>query len=200
MQHLLTRRSRDLETYYKFDAYYSEYHMPTHHNRSSTFVLSGATYNLSPPMLNITTEPYSSKDRCYDGTEYSAAYILSRSICQPEKFYQWGFSFMLSFLFLLVTIILWIALYIVWLCTFKRGSEPAQFVFGSLKTAVQVSAAMDQAVDGRVTDMNNETLEKERRDRRVVVPLSEAQVAEEAKEPLKSVFRGQVVYHQFEIE
>jgi hypothetical protein len=171
--------------------------MPADHDRSSTFVLSGATYNLRAPLLNVTTEEYWSYDRCYDGNEISAAYILSNSICQPEKHYQWGFSFMLSFLFLLVTIILWIALYIVWLCTFYRGSEPAGLVFGSLKTAVQVSAAMDQAVDGRVTGMNNEALEKERRHRRVVVPLSEAEAAEESKEPLKSVLGGEVVYHQF---
>lgn len=45
-------------------------------------------------------------------------------------------------------------------------------VFGSLKTAVQVVTAIDQAVEGRSTEMSYVTLKKDRKDRRITVPLT----------------------------
>lgn len=103
---------------------------------------------------------YGKAARGYEGQAYSVEDIQRLGICQQQNTYQWGFSFGLTFFFLVTTLALGLALYIIWLCTF-RGDELADSVFGSLKTAVVVSAAISDAVKGDPSEMSNAALEKE---------------------------------------
>lgn len=177
----------DLEAYYDYDSASHDYTMPKNGGGNSSFIVSGTTYNLSAPLLDILY--LSSWLVCYQEHAFTLPAIVDATICQPENYYQWGFAFGLTFFFLLATLWLAIALYIVRLCTF-RGGDLADSVFGGLKTAVQVSAALDRAVGGKSAEINNVALEKERKAQGIAVPLSKVQnlksddSTEDSKRPL----------------
>lgn len=59
-------------------------------------------------------------------------------------------------------------------------------MFGSLKTAVRVSAAISDVVSGDSSGMSNARLENERESHRIAVPLSVRETPDRAEEPVEA--------------
>ena len=138
---------------------------------SSNLTLDGEAHILTSPVLNISyTEMrgiYGYRGR---GKAYSFSDLKRLGVCQLDGTYQWGFSAGLSCLFLIVTIVLGLALYISWVCTFQ-GGELADSTFGTLKTAMAVFAAIEKLVVSRAAHLSNAELESERKRLAIAVPL-----------------------------
>lgn len=156
--------------------YYPNGSIPINWSLQSTFNRSGTVYDLSAPLLNIT-QPLSTV-RSYDGQLYLADQVSRSEIAMPANYYQWGFSFGLTFLFLIATLLIGLALYVVWLSSFWEA-ELADSIFGSLKTPIKVAEALAQAVEADIHVLSNAELEAERKRLEVAVPIS-------AGEPLVS--------------
>ena len=113
---------------------------------NSTFYALDDVYHLGPPLLTIRVPEQITMG--YDNQLYSTEYLRHNGVCQPRNKYKWGFSFNLTFAWLLASGVLGLALYAVWLGTF-RGGELADAIFGSEKTVLVVAEAYQDAVGGR---------------------------------------------------
>ncbi|OQO09543.1 hypothetical protein B0A48_04945 [Cryoendolithus antarcticus] len=127
----------------------------TSFHTSSNFTHNGHTYQLDNNTLSLsslivandTSGNYivsidSNHDPVfiYDSDILTYNDLLQTGICQPQKTYQWGFSFLLLFVFLVTMIVLSLALYIYRCFECKAsGREETTSVFGPFKTAIVVA-------------------------------------------------------------
>lgn len=125
---------------------------------------------LGPPLLNITIPDELTVK--YDSRFFVADDIAERGVCQasPNR-YQWGFSFHLTFAYLVTSTILALALYIIWLRS-GDGKELADTIFGDLKTAVVVAQAVDEVTFAPASQMREKALQMLKSEQRVGVDLS----------------------------
>ena len=131
----------------------------------STFHGEDEDYALRPPLLDIDVPSSLSVE--FEGRIYDRTVIERSGVCQPGSKYLWGFSYQLTFEFLLVTSVLTLALYFLWILSgADHASELADTIFGSLRTALVVSQAMHETTGGECADMSNQELETAMRARR----------------------------------
>ncbi|KAK5113616.1 hypothetical protein LTR85_010845 [Meristemomyces frigidus] len=113
---------------------------------ASSFTFSNRTYPLLPPLLNITTlpiDPYSLYT--YQNRTIALDDIIhgGGGLCQPQKHYRWGFSFLLLFTYLVVTCVFTIVVYCVWLDTLRyKLDRHTSHLYGTLSTALEVGASI----------------------------------------------------------
>lgn len=69
---------------------------------ASTIILSGHNWTLPAPPLNIVSNGLNN-EIVYVGSNvtYNQSWISNNTICEPETSYQWGFSFLMLFTFLI---------------------------------------------------------------------------------------------------
>jgi hypothetical protein len=86
-------------------------------DKSSTFSIPGQPdQQLSAPLLNITTNNLANSDSniYYQGRTFDVAQLQDMGTCVPEQRNQWDFSLILLFMWLSVTRLLSIFMYLVW--------------------------------------------------------------------------------------
>ena len=129
-------------------------------NVSSNFEYT-QTFNLSTPTLNISAY-YIASDYIFgwnwtaftnlsdavfvaNGVQYSFDYMSANGTCQALRTYQWGFSFVLLFTFL-ITLLVWsIGTYIFWLeAHFALKVQDIYEIPGEYEAVIGLSAAMQQ--------------------------------------------------------
>jgi len=88
-------------------------------NVTSTFVLRGHNISLPPPTL--TFERTEDDFWMHDNKTYSKDDVTGT--CQPEKTYQWGFSFYALLAFCVTTTVYAIIMYSLWLKTFLHSRK-----------------------------------------------------------------------------
>lgn len=89
---------------------------------------------------------------------------LSCSICEPQKLFRWGFSLILLFMFLSITWLLSIIVYVVWVIdywTSYRHAAEERKLFGSLRTTLAVAGSiLEELGPEEANDLSNEELKK----------------------------------------
>lgn len=138
-------------------------------NVNSTFHAIDQVYHLSPPLLTIRSPAQYTMG--YDFHVYNTDYLRDNGVCQPRNKYKWGFSFNLTFAWLLTSNVLALSLYAVWLSTF-RGGELADTVFGSEKTVMVVAEAYQDVLGREAPRMSNEELASARKNCHIGVDVS----------------------------
>ena len=139
------------------------------YDTSSVFHFEGKAHPLPSPSLDmykaVLTVP-SDKHKYMDGIPalwtyggycYNRDSLSQWSICQPQNYYSWGVSFLQLFVFLIVTIIFAVLLYIAWMRTKLRqhSGEDAKKMFGRFRTAIEVSTALHQDFGQKTVDMSD---------------------------------------------
>ena len=82
-------------------------------------------------------------------------------MCRTLKSYEWGFSFLLLFSFMVTTVPLTLLLLAIWWRHHdKLWSQQVDMLFGSLKTALAVTASIRARIGDRVDDMTNSELRR----------------------------------------
>lgn len=130
---------------------------PCSHQTDSVFHAANQTYHLRPPLLQLTTEYHPMFE--YGGKKFNWTMLRAGGVCQPTTKYCWGFSQQLLFGFGLTTLLVACLLCMLW----RRGAllDPesvADDIFGSFKTAVVVSAAIDDATGSDCSEMSDASL------------------------------------------
>ena len=107
----------------------------------------------------------------FDGVDYTEEYILSQGVCQPEKTYQWGFSFLFLFVVLVFTIVVGAMLCAVWFDThgfIDSTGDP----LGSFRAALLIAAAIKQELGDEAERMTNKELKRELTRRKALMSMS----------------------------
>ncbi|KAK3681547.1 hypothetical protein LTR37_020855 [Vermiconidia calcicola] len=151
------------ELYDAVVAYLELYGMPGERftlDNSSIFSYRGEDYRLDPPTLTFgSSVAYSYESSPHKGLTVDT--LLTWGVCQPTKNYQWGFSFLLLFIFLIVTLLLATMLFLVWLmCYPKDGGVAIHQVFGDLATAVRVGDIVRSELGDNVATMVDKAMTK----------------------------------------
>lgn len=102
-------------------------------------------------------------DFLYSVFKYDDQLLLPRElrdtgICQAQETYRWGFSSVLTFIFLLLTIWMSVWLAIIWLR--QSSSGEAGKLFGTFRTAVEVADRIRKEVGDGVDDMTDDEIAK----------------------------------------
>ena len=94
--------------------------------------------------------------------------LRQKGVCTPQQLYTWGFSFVLLFAFLLVSFVVWMSVYIVWVHVELEAKQTDRaMVFGSLRTALEVGAVLRDNIGDDAQEMKNEGLERAAREGRL---------------------------------
>nr|OQO24126.1 hypothetical protein B0A51_07549 [Rachicladosporium sp. CCFEE 5018] len=103
----------------------------------------------------------------YDGKILTPNDFLQAGMCQPQRTYQWGFSFLLLFAFLVTMIVLSLTLYI-YRCYGCRpsGHEETTEVFGPFRTAIVVADRVRADLGDAVQGMSEKQIQVELASRR----------------------------------
>jgi hypothetical protein len=140
-----------------------------------TSLASGKTYNLPPPILNITTNNFEDDMHAiyYNGQELTAGFLMENGMCAPQESYVWGFSLILLFMFLAVTWFFSWFLYGIWLHSYWHDQPgEKERAFGSLRAAVTVAMSIQEELGAStIAEMKNEKLKRELRKRGAGVRL-----------------------------
>ena len=103
------------------------------------------------------------------------------SVCTPMQQYSWGFSLIILFMWLSITWLLSIFMYLVWLLHYWKSHqlpEEADKVFGSLRTAMAVTESIRQELGEDVANrLSDEELKKALKDRDAGVSLTRLNLA-----------------------
>ena len=95
--------------------------------------------------------------------------------CTPQQQYRWGFSLILLFMWLSITWLLSIFMYLVWAIHYWNSHqlpEEADKVFGSLRTAMAVTESIRQELGDEVASrLSDDGLKKALKDRGLGVSL-----------------------------
>lgn len=131
----------------------------------TTLTISGNTYHLEKPSLHFVDStikydyPGATTIFSYDGRAIGFADLRDKGVCQPGKNYQWGFSFLLVFVFLIVTVLLFSVLYIIWCISKLRTTlDRTAQVFGNFRTIVEVNSLLQEKVGVGLESMTNEEI------------------------------------------
>ena len=204
----------------------SKYGLNGMNNTKSTFNNSGDAISLISPALNISSsypkktftvlsqffygfpngdmsalnsiyaDP-SQASWVWDNFTYDYAYVLEYGQCIPQATHNWGFSFLILFIFILVTVIWTIGMYAMWMDAHLNSRlDRAHRNMGVYRASYDFSNAMrkDMGTD-IVTDAtsNKELRSKVRRGRngdRIVYPLNDRKLPLSRIEELKSWWTG----------
>lgn len=144
---------------YSLDRKHLDYSNKDSLNDASIFDGVDRTYHLDPPRLEfLKTETLTMG---YQGQLYHKSDIENSGTCQPTNRYRWGFSYQLTFGFLLTTNILSIALFFTWCAAGPRkGSERADKTFNRLRTAMLVAEAIAETCGEDRMEMSNAELKR----------------------------------------
>jgi hypothetical protein len=147
-------------------------------NEASTFKYNGHDYQLSSPTLELKPlsvpvmqgEPVVIWTKfptfVYNGQVLTVDDVQNRGICQPQKVYQWGFSFILLFAFLVTATALSTALYVFWLFTTEATSNvETTSVYGLFKTAIEVGEHIRADLGDDVQRMSESGIRRELKER-----------------------------------
>ena len=112
----------------------------------------------------------------YQGRTYDVAQLQDMGTCAPMQRYRWGFSLILLFMWLSVTGLLSIFMYLVWAIHYWKSHElpeEAEKVFGSLRTAMAVTESIRQELgDDVASRLSDDGLKKALKDLRAGVSLT----------------------------
>ncbi|USP75159.1 uncharacterized protein yc1106_02433 [Curvularia clavata] len=162
---------------------------------------------LPPPVLNIwspvldtstmTVQKGPSMQWLYEKTTYTEADLLQDGKCQPNLAYQWGFSFIQSFITILLLLIWSIGIYIMWLRSHsvmkRRGRTD---IAGEHKAVLELAQAMQQQHAGLASPIKEQD-EQEEKDgastttTAVAIPVTEASLRHRVTKELRG---GSIAY------
>lgn len=126
------------------------------------------TYHLDTPLLTI--EVPKQIEMGYGGRVYGSDYLRRNGSCQSSELYKCGFSFNLAFALLVVSMTLGVALYAVWLGTFREG-EIVNTMFGDARTAIIVAEAYQNALGQKAHKMREQKLHRAREAQKIGVDV-----------------------------
>lgn len=130
---------------------------------NSSITINGQLYNLSAPSLTIDYLPNTVWNNdslfSYNGALLSGPWIIDHGVCKPDDQYQWGFTFLGLFAFVLYTMVFTLILYFVWRDTYwhSHSARTAEGI-GSLRAAVDMSAALRAGLGDECSSYSNEML------------------------------------------
>ena len=144
-------------------------------DRSSTLHVPGQPdQQLQAPLLNITVNNLAG-NIYYQGRTFNVSQIQDMGTCTPQQRYRWGFSSILLFMWLSVTWLLSIFMYLVWAIHYwqsHRLPEEAGKVLGSLRTAMALTESIRQEFGEEVASrLSDDALRKALRERGAGVSL-----------------------------
>jgi len=122
---------------------------------TSTFVLGGHNISLPPPTLTFK----GSKDKLWmhDNKTYTDNDLTGT--CQPEKTYQWGFSFYALLAFCVTTMVYAFMMYFLWLRTYLHGrTHRAGQSLGIFRAVLNFADAFKAQVGEDCTDKTEKEL------------------------------------------
>ena len=132
---------------------------------ASTFVFNGNRTELPSPVLHIETGAYTYVHQNQSQSLYGND-LSNNGICKPSNRFEWGFSFILLFSFMVLTIPLALSLLYVWFVYYNRvWPQQVEMVFGSFRTAMAVTASIRDELGTDADEMANSELEKTLRSR-----------------------------------
>lgn len=137
----------------------------------------GTVKHLPAPILNVTINSLtdSTSSIFYGGQTFDVDRLQDMSTCTPMQMYQWGFSLILLFMWLAITWLLSIFMYLVWLLHYWRSHqlpEEADKVFGGLRTAMAVTESIRQELGDEVASrLSDDALKKALKERGAGVSL-----------------------------
>jgi hypothetical protein len=130
-------------------------------NISAFFIASPAIYGSNWTDPSTGKQPfsdYSNTTFLYNDITYSLDYMLRNGTCEPLGTYQWGFSFLLLFIFL-ITLLIWsVGTYILWLRAYLnlRACDVSD-IPGEYKAVMDLAAAMQHQFEKEGLDLANLT-------------------------------------------
>ena len=144
-------------------------------DRSSTLHVPGQPdQQLQAPLLNITVNNLAG-NIYYQGRTFNVSQLEDMGTCTPQQRYRWGFSLILLFMWLSVTWLLSIFMYLVWAIHYWQSHqlpEEADKVFGSLRTAMAMTESIWQELGEEVASrLSDDALRKALRERGAGVSL-----------------------------
>jgi hypothetical protein len=123
-------------------------------NVPSIFILNGHNISLSPPRLTFELPP---RLYMHDNTTYTSDDM--QTICQPDKTYQWGFSFLALLAFCVTTMVHAIIMYSLLLRTYlySRKHRAGQSL-GRFRAVMDFTDALKAQVGEDCTDKTEKQL------------------------------------------
>ena len=118
-------------------------------------------YSLPAPALCIGVGEDDDGLWAYEDNFYTTSAILEAGTCEPQKTYQWGFSLLFVFTFLLITLIVEIMVWAVWLDTdIHIGYERGDHVFGTMRAAMEITSAVKDALGDDADGLHDSELKQ----------------------------------------
>jgi hypothetical protein len=117
-------------------------------NISAYYIASSQLYGGSEMEFNPGYAPfdkYSDATFLYDNTPYPVDYLEHNGSCQPLGTYQWGFSLLLLFIFLLTLFIWSIGMYVFWtMANVSLQAREIHEIPGEYKAIIGLAATMQR--------------------------------------------------------
>jgi hypothetical protein len=163
---------------FSYPSSYYHYNDGRNQNYSCKIHLFSLLFNPLIPILignylyNVTINNHTFKfdslnlaySKCYNGSAYDTSYLSARSICMPNSAndtYRWGFSTMLSAVFVIVQLIWALSLYVVW----QDAQWNSVLVRGGYKmTQLRAAFSVSEAAQQRMGMENEELMRAEHKD------------------------------------
>lgn len=150
-------------------------------DQKSEWTFDGSTIQLDPPTLNILIlqdSQWTYEGR--QGTAYTWAYMLENGGCQPDRAYQWGFSYIFLFMVSIYNCVWTFIMCGMWIDTqrasrmYKSGRRP-----GILRSVMDLSFSIREELGQKAQNYSNEELERSLResDGAMVVELKDLRVS-----------------------
>ncbi|KAK6436758.1 hypothetical protein LTR95_007054 [Oleoguttula sp. CCFEE 5521] len=118
------------------------------------FSKTGFTYKVRPPSRQAP-------NFVYDGAVFSVSDLHDQGVCQPQDTYQWGFSFLLLFTFLMTIVVLSIVLYhFRCFAGLETDADDSSEFFGPFKTALTVAARMSGDLEDEHSALTEKQIEQ----------------------------------------
>ena len=129
-------------------------------NRSSMFNIMGQVYHLNPPTLNITI---GSSSYAYQNQTYGFFWLNDHVSCQSNgSTYQWGFSFLLLFIFCVFTMVWCLGMYAMWMDADQnsRVARSGQKPGGTFRSVIDLATAIREDLGDGAGHLSNGELDK----------------------------------------
>jgi len=142
---------------YDWGDYWNE--IPTVNPNASNMTVNGIYYSIPAPYLNVTEAP---KDRwSASNVTYDYAWIFNTGKCEPSQTYQWGFSFLLVYIFAVATFVFNVFLYALSLrtCLYSRSKVQSK-KFGKYKAVLALATAIRDSLGDDAEEMSEDVLSK----------------------------------------
>lgn len=123
-------------------------------NISSIFNISSHSYPLGPPLLNISGGLDAYIYQNDTSFMYDGGWLSDHASCQPKvSTYQWGFSFLLTFIVCVLTTVWSIGMYAMWMDTHQNsrvdrsGRELGGMFRSVMDLAIAIRGDLGEAAD-----------------------------------------------------